>query len=428
MINFFVILLLCIMDQVRINLGGLVSVLDIFVLVYAVLYIIQNRGMGIFARDREIRTVSRLFAALVVVQIVSEILVDNSLANAAKGIGITGVCYVKFLFLLGLFFRNKSNLAIFLLGSLIANILFFRTNDFFGLGKMDVESEDIAMGEGLTTAYFKYKISPLINSSLILVSIYYKRIRFAWVLVAVGVLTIVLGARSSGLILLIAGVTPLLVYHKFKWNRKRIAVCLVLVAMTAGYGYKAYVDSVLKGEINSGNSQNQLASADNPYNVFDLLKLGRTEVYVGALAFTESPWIGWGAWPRDPGLKFNALQSYLQGKRMDKRKFFSETIPTHSVIVGYAVYNGIFAVLLIVAIIWFFLRRGATTLRAKNIFVFLLVSTLANMVWDTLFSPVSTVRFQFVLYFATLYYIYKVMQYPELARKYGYVTDDKAKR
>ena len=420
MINFFVILLFCIMDQVRINLGGLVSVLDIFVLVYAVLYIIQNRGMGIFARDREIRTVSRLFAALVVVQIVSEILVDNSLANAAKGIGITVVCYVKFLFLLGLFFRNKSNLAIFLLGSLI-------TNDFFGLGKMDVESEDIAMGEGLTMAYFKYKISPLINSSLILVSIYYKRIRFAWVLVAVGVLTIVLGARSSGLILLIAGVTPLLVYHKFKWNRKRIAVCLVLVAMTAGYGYKAYVDSVLKGEINSGNSQNQLASADNPYNVFDLLKLGRTEVYVGALAFTESPWIGWGAWPRDPGLKFTALQSYLQGKRMDKRKFFSETIPTHSVIVGYAVYNGIFSVLLIVAIIWFFFRRGATTLRTKNVFVFLVVCTLANRVWDTLFSPISTVRFQFVLYFATLYYIYKVMQYPELARKYGYVTDDTVK-
>lgn len=426
MINFLIILLLCIMDQIRINLVGFVSVLDIFVLIYAVLYVIQNRGMGIFARDREIRTVSKLFAALVVVQMVSEIWVDNSLANAAKGLGVTVVCYIKFLFLLGLFFRNKSNLAIFLLGTLIANILFFRTNDFFGLGEMNVASEDIATGEGVAMAYFKYKISPLINSSLILASIYFKRIRFAWVLAAVGLVTIVLGARSSGLVLLIAGVAPLLIYHKFRWNRKRIAICLALVVMAAGYGYKAYVNSVLTGEINSGNSQKQLASVSNPYNALELFKQGRTEVYVGALAFTESPWVGWGAWPRDPGLKYNALQSYIQGKRMDRSKFFSETIPTHSVIVGYAVYNGIFAVLLAMAIIWFFFRRGVSTLRTRNIFVFLVVSTLANMVWDTLFSPVSTMRFQFVLYFASIYYIYKVIQYPELARKYGYITDKTA--
>jgi hypothetical protein len=33
-------------------------------------------------------------------------------------------------------------------------------------------------------------------------------------------------------------------------------------------------------------------------------------------------------------------------------------------------------------------------------------------------------RFQFVLYFACIYYIYKMMQYPDLAYRYGYIEKD----
>lgn len=210
MINFVYILFLCILDQIRIELVGSISALDIFVLLYFGLYVMKNRGLGAFRRDAEIVRLSKYFVVLLSVQIVSELIVENSLQNALKGIAVTLMCYVKFLFVLGLFFKSKSNIVYFLLGTFVANILFFRVNDLFGFGEMDVELENMKTGEGLAMAYFKFKISPLINSAAVLLSVLagFKTTKVAMSFIVVGVVTIVLGARSSGLILLASGVIP----------------------------------------------------------------------------------------------------------------------------------------------------------------------------------------------------------------------------
>lgn len=419
--NFLVILVLCILDQIHIQVVGVMSLLDLVALFYVVAYVVKNCGLGLFASDKEIIKITRLFALLFSVQIVAEMFSSGSMANAAKGFALTSMCYIKFLFLLKLFFRDKHNLVWFLLGTLIANILFFKTNDFFGLGEMDVDTEEMATGEGVAMAYFKFKISPLINSALVLTTLCIRRARAAWLFILVGLLTIVLGARSSGLVVLLTGCVPLLLYRHIRWNKKRLALSILLLGVVGWFGYRAYVQSVQSGEINSGNSQNQLAKMDNPYDVLELLKLGRSETYVGLVAMSESPWVGWGAWPADPGLRFNSMQTFLQGKRMDKRKFASEVIPTHSVLVGYGVYYGVLAMFLVGMIVVFFLIRGTKCLRSQSIFVYLVIFYMTNLIWDSLFSPVSTMRFQFVVYFASLYYIYKILKYPDLARQYGYV-------
>ena len=163
---------------------------------------------------------------------------------------------------------------------------------------------------------------------------------------------------------------------------------------------------------------------DNPYNVLELLKIGRTEPFVGLNAFADSPWVGWGAWARDPGMYYNTMLLEIQGARIDKRKLNIDVIPTHSVIVGYGVYNGVLAMLLSVLIIAFFIRCGVIALRRQSIFSFVLTSSLIGLIWDSLFSPISSMRFQLVLYFACIYYIYKMMQYPDLAYRYGYIEKD----
>ena len=126
MMNFVSIVILCILDQIRFEFVGNVSAFDIFVIFYFWLYVMKNRGLGVFQHDAEIMKLSKCFAALLVVQIVSETLVDSSLQNAAKGVAVTAMCYLKFLFVLGMFFKNRSNIVFFLVGTLIANILFFR--------------------------------------------------------------------------------------------------------------------------------------------------------------------------------------------------------------------------------------------------------------------------------------------------------------
>lgn len=426
MANFVYILFLCILDQIRIELIGSISALDIFVLLYTWLYIMKNRGLGVFRRDAEIVRVSKYFLVLLLVQIVSELIVDNTIQNALKGIGVTLMCYVKFLFVLGLFFKSKSNIVFFLLGTLIANILFFRVNDLFGFGEMDVEVENMKTGEGLAMAYFKFKISPLINSAAILLSVLtgHRTTKVAIAFIGIGAITIVLGARSSGLILLVSGAIPLLMYEHIKWNRKKIVIACVAVVAVGTYSYRTYIDKVLSGAINSGNTHTQISKMDNPYSLLELLKYGRTESMVGLSAFADSPLIGWGAWPKDPGMRYNSMLFEIQNTRQDKR-VDADIIPTHSVVVGYGVYNGVLAMLMAVVIIVFFVKRGVLALRHQNIFAFVLSSSLVGLIWDGLFSPISSMRFQFVLYFASIYYVYKMMHYPMLARRYGYIKDSK---
>lgn len=426
MANFVYILFLCILDQIRVELVGSISALDVFVLLYTWLYIMKNRGLGVFRRDTDIVRLSKYFLVLILVQTVSELIVDNTVQNALKGIAVTLMCYVKFLFILGLFFKSKSNIVYYLLGTLIANILFFRVNDLFGFGEMDVDVENMKTGEGLAMAYFKFKISPLINSAAILLSVLMGKstTKVAIAFIAIGVVTIVLGARSSGLILLVSGAIPLLIYENIKWNRKKITLACIVVVAVGTYSYRMYIDKVLSGAINSGNTHAQISKMNNPYNLLELLKYGRTESMVGLTAFADSPVVGWGAWPKDPGLRYNSMLFDIQDTKQNKR-IEADIIPTHSVVVGYGVYNGALAMLMAVVILAFFVKRGVLALRHQSIFAFILSSSLVGLIWDGLFSPISSMRFQFVLYFACIYYVYKMMQYPILSRRYGYIKDSK---
>ena len=48
MMNFVSIVILCILDQIRFEFVGNVSAFDIFVIFYFWLYVMKNRGLGVF--------------------------------------------------------------------------------------------------------------------------------------------------------------------------------------------------------------------------------------------------------------------------------------------------------------------------------------------------------------------------------------------
>lgn len=421
--NFLLILLLCLGNQIQVNLIGQISISDIIIVICAILYVFANKGLGIFSKDKELLYVTKLFALLVLVQIVTELIVGNSFNNSAKGIAVTVLTYLKFLFILGILLKNHKNILYLMTCLLIANIVFFRTNDMFGFGKLDVSTEEMATGEGIAMAYFKFKIAPLLIQVLVLLSLYFRRVNFSVVFIIVGAVCIALGARSDGGILFFAGIASIALRSKIKLSHRKIVIYSLIATAFLYWSYTKYVDAIISGKISGGNSEMQLKKTDNPYNPINLIFLGRTETFVGAIAFLNSPWTGWGAWAKDPDMRYHIIQYFIKDdmKKYNPKKI-SDQIPSHSVIIGYGVSNGIFAMLLIIMILFFFLRRGAISLKSKSIFVFLLLTIMFQLIWDSLFSPISTMRYNFAFDFAYLFYLYRVLQNPDIAKKYKFIT------
>lgn len=419
MVDLILIFLLCIGNQIYVDLIGHLSVSDLFIIGFGIVYVLVNRGLGKFANDKEIRLVTKLFALLLLIQVVTEVIVGNAMMNAAKGLAVTGLTYMKFLFVLGFLYRSHHNLLIFLICTFISNILFFASNDAFGLGEMDVSMEEMVQGEGDAMAYFKFKICPLINSGLVILTLVLRRGHFSIAFIVVGLLCVLLGARSGGMVMVGAGMLTLLLKVKLRFTKWRVLLGVVLGVLLFNWAYRKYVDSVLEGDIASGNSKAQLQRMDDPYNPLGLLVFGRTETFVGGVAMVEKPWTGWGAWAEDPNWQYNFLANYLQDARITRKKLQNTKIPTHSVLVGYGVANGVFAMLAVLAILFFFLRKGFVALRSKDIHMFLMATCLMAVVWDSLFSPISTMRYLFAYYFAYMYYVYKCSKNPYYMKLYA---------
>lgn len=419
MVDLILIFLLCIGNQIYVDLIGHLSVSDLFIIGFSIVYVLVNRGLGKFANDKEIRLVTKLFALLLLIQVVTEVIVGNAMMNAAKGLAVTGLTYMKFLFVLGFLYRSHHNLLIFLICTFISNILFFASNDAFGLGEMDVSMEEMAQGEGDAMAYFKFKICPLINSGLVILTLVLRRGHFSIAFIVVGLLCVLLGARSGGMVMVGAGMLTLLLKVKLRFTKWRVLLGVVLGVLLFNWAYRKYVDSVLEGDIASGNSKAQLQRMDDPYNPLGLLVFGRTETFVGGVAMVEKPWTGWGAWAEDPNWQYNFLTYYLQDSRITRYKLLKTKIPTHSVLIGYGVANGIFALLAVSAILFLFVRFSFLALLRKNVYIYLLAFCLFSIIWSGLFSPMSTMRFQLAYYFAYIYYVYKKQSSASMRKKYN---------
>jgi prolipoprotein diacylglyceryltransferase len=74
-------------------------------------------------------------------------------------------------------------------------------------------------------------------------------------------------------------------------------------------------------------------------------------------------------------------------------------IPGHSVVFQSGVNNGIFAMIVMIAILWFFIKRGYLSLHKNNPYLYLVIYCLMQLVWNGLFSPLSHFRGTFPIYF-----------------------------
>jgi hypothetical protein len=386
--NKIIILLLEIGFGISFNLVGAISVSEIVLIITAFWYIKRE----LYTRYKVLRPISYLYIGLLLSQVVSEMLIGNEFSNAIKGFAITIMSYLHFIFLFSFFVKDRKLIIYVIIGFLAKRFIF--GSEFEG------DVSEVLEGEGAT--FLKFYLAPVIGNIVLLLSIYVNKKDVAITCLAIGIGFIILGARSGGLSLFLTGlISYMILFLKLKLNKVQI-FSIVFFACIFGYGlYYIYAQNILDGKITAGNSQ-QLKEADNPYNPINLLMVGRTEAFVGWVAFMDKPFFGHGAWANDKTEKYRVLVSDLKKEEYNRAKAAQgiDIIPSHSIIIGAGMQNGILAFIFMLSILIFCLKKGIRSIDRSDPYVLILVSFLISEVWVALFSPNSHFRLTLPLYFA----------------------------
>lgn len=380
---------------IKFNIVGEISISELFLLAYTPFIIAKIR----WQKTKELKTITVAYLVLLAAQIFSEILVSNGLSSSLKGLAITVVSYLHFIFLFYNLIKDKRVILVIILSQIAMKL-------FFGTSFEEQSTEDILAGEAAT--YLKFYIAPLIILIFLAISVVYKNRNFPILFSLLGVIFIILGARSSGGMALIAGMVAYLMEHKNLIPTKSVLVISIVVLLIVSYGfYVYYVNLVLSGEITSGNSR-QLFICKNPYNPIELLMAGRSEVWVGWQAFMDKFWFGHGAWPYDTTGHYQRLMFMMHGEKLSPDKLsYHFLIPSHSVLIGSGMMNGVFAFLAMLYIIFYFFKRGILALGScERKYLLVLSFYVLNLFWNALFSPQSHFRQTLPIAFAIILILY----------------------
>lgn len=364
------------------SMAEVISLLSFFVLAY--------RGLW---EVRQVRVAAILYAALEVSKIFSEFFVSNGLAASLKGLAIPVFSFTNTMFLLYLMTKNIENVWLALLSMVLSSLLFGSS--------FDEEStfEEVASGE--SAAYLKFYLAPLIGSVVLLASRFFAtEALFAYAIM--GILFVILGARSSGMVMFLSAFVAFLAGVRPNYFRaRRILVLTLLLSISLYPLYVVYANKVLDGKIKSGNSE-QLLRAENPYNPIELLKQGRVDAWAAWQAFMDKPLLGHGAWAYDYSMRYLFIELDLTGEKYMRERFKEpRLVPSHSVLINQGSQNGIAAFLIMLLLLLFFVKCGLEAVVSVPRKYRLLVShELISLLWAACFSPPSHFRNTFPFIFA----------------------------
>ena len=142
--NKIIFILALIFMGLRINIIGSISITEIFVLLYSPYLFYEYRKTKI----PYLKVLCSLFIALIIVQILSEYFIGNTLTNAMKGIAGTIMALLLFLFFFEKLCKDVSLIKWIPIAGIIRLILF---GDQFGFSEIGEDT------------YFKFFLAPIIS-------------------------------------------------------------------------------------------------------------------------------------------------------------------------------------------------------------------------------------------------------------------------
>ena len=389
---------------VKWNFIGEISISELFLIFSSIYYVSRTRPF----HNTVLRSTSYLILALILVQIITESIIGNELNNALKGIAINIVAFLHICFLYYYLRKDRRNVVWFALGFLLRYLLLFSETDFDDLTYEDIEPDSVSL------YFIKFKLVPVIDALLVILAVYFYKRSFGLFALIIGVVLVILGARSGGAIIIISGLVTFLLFKR-KGVKSFLKFHIIILLIISYVFYCVYANQVLNGKIKSGNSE-QLLKVENPYNPINLLMMGRTEVFVGFIAFTDRPWTGWGAKAIDPDYYYRYLMMELNSKdyKVPNKDFI---IPSHSVLIGSGMKNGIFAFSCMLLIFFIVVKRSYFLLKFSNDYYYIICYYLLFFIWNMLFSPQSAFRYIIPLPIAFIYVSWELKKKELFKRK-----------
>lgn len=281
------------------------------------------------------------------------------------------------IFFLAIFDRNpKAILWFFMMSALLA---IFTADTVFDIDKY-MENANYIKGDpiryliplSMLTAFFLERRSP--NAGV-------------FFLVLVGFFLMLINARSAGLGILFAGV---LLYFRFGFSLQLKNIFYMLFFSVLLYGlYLIYLWFIFEYQM-AGSTLIQLQRVGNVYNPIELIRAGRTGLWVAMSAIWDNPVAGWGSWGRDPNLRYWTLYSELSELSyvVSDRGF----IPSHSVLLTAWLWGGLLGLVGVARLGWLILVSLRFVPWFPAGYRLLAYVLFATMMWHFLFSPFGHIR------------------------------------
>lgn len=386
---------------VRVNLVGSISITEL----YVITQIPHLLKWSIQFQYPELRKISILFLLVFIGQCLSELFLQNTFMNAARGVAITLVAFFLMLFFLEKLLKTPSLIKWI---PLVACVRLLILGDQFGFAEVD------------ETSYFKFYLAPVIVNIACFISLYRYDIskKYAFpIFLVTGLFIIIGGARSLGFSMLFSALLLFLIQHIHTISFKKMLPGIIVLAIVFQIFYaNVYIPKVVSGEWGSNQNRGQLAKIDNSTNPLMMLFAARADFYVSWQAFMDKPLFGHGSWAEDEDLKYYKMQAKLFSDEKLRDLPDSKLVPNHSVVVGMGTKNGIIPFVFFLIIFISIYYMGFKSFYPNSIVNPYLAFTIISSSQHLLFGPPAILKNSGSLAFAiilALYYIkyYYISQY-----------------
>jgi hypothetical protein len=380
-LNTIFLIIYTIFTQVQISLIGQILASEIF----SILFIFLNYSL--VKELFKIEIYKKIFISLtglLLVQVISDIYNGTSYFNFIRGWSVIIFSLISITSLTILLNKRSFYIIFFLFFLSLSNLLIFNT---------DVNIDN--------TNYFKIKFVPFLNPFFLCVYYLFNKFKYYkfsfTLLISYIILCFYLDARSNGLILLFSLIIKYIIDNNIKISFFRVLICSLLFYLF----FILYSYSVSQRIISGTNSITQFSKMENKFNPFELLYYGRSEIPVLFSSIVDKPFLGHGSWGNDKYGKYSLELAYIT---KSNNVIFTNYIRAHSIIFGYFAYAGIFAFCILIYLFFNLFSTAFKLIISNNIdnsikFVLIFYSLL--IFWHFLFSPIGTLRYDFV-YFSSI--------------------------
>jgi len=340
-------------------------------------------------------------AVLLVALILSDIINKSTPSDFLRGWSVIIFSMISTIFFVNHLSKNP-NAVIYYLFAL------FMVRMIFGEGDLNLAQWEI------DTNYFKVRFVGFLNPAIMLIGYYlYKKDRtlFSNILFMLyGVVCIIMDARSNGLIFIISSFLLYLKTTKIKFTRARILSFSLVSIIILYMGYVFYVDQVLNNGLGGNNARTQLSLASNPYNPFELLYYGRSQIFISLEAISERPILGYGSWAKDRTGEFARFSAQLSNiNYIPNDRYW---IPSHSLIFTAWLYAGIVGFASVVFMLLQLFKQSIKifAIGTKNSLYPIIIVLSVDMLWTLFFSPFGLLRTTFPVFAAIIIISYQQLK------------------